>query len=79
VAEQRPQRQLFAIRATDVAGYTPLIGLDEDGTLARLKELRRTIIEAQVAEHRGRIVKTMGDRLLVQFASSDHSSAGSRA
>jgi TolB-like protein/class 3 adenylate cyclase len=69
VPEQRPQRQLSAILAADVAGYSRLIGLDEEGTLARLKELRRTLIDPNISEHRGRIVKTMGDGLLVQFAS----------
>jgi adenylate cyclase len=44
--------------------------LDEEGTLARLKELRRTVIDPKITEHRGRIVKTMGDGLLVQFASA---------
>jgi adenylate cyclase len=70
VAEQRVQRQLTAILAADVAGYSRLIGFDEEGTLARLKELRRTLIDPQINEHRGRIVKTMGDGLLVQFASA---------
>jgi TolB-like protein len=70
VSEQRPQRQLSAILAADVAGYSRLIGLDEEDTLARLKELRRTIIDPKISEHRGRIVKTMGDGLLVQFASA---------
>jgi adenylate cyclase len=70
VEEQRAQRQLSVILAADVAGYSRLIGLDEEGTLARLKELRRTLIDPQINEHRGRIVKTMGDGLLVQFASA---------
>jgi TolB-like protein/Tfp pilus assembly protein PilF len=69
VAEQRVQRQLTAILAADVAGYSRLIGFDEEGTLDRLKELRRTLIDPQINEHRGRIVKTMGDGLLVQFGS----------
>jgi adenylate cyclase len=69
VAEERPQRQLSAILAADVAGYSRLIGIDEEGTLARLKELRRTLIDPKINEHRGRIVKTMGDGLLVQFGS----------
>ena len=64
MTEQRPQRQLSAILAADVAGYSRLIGLDEEGTLARLKELRRTLIDPKISEHRGRIVKTMGDGLL---------------
>jgi TolB-like protein/class 3 adenylate cyclase len=69
VAEQRAQRQLSAILAADVAGYSRLIGLDEEGTIARVKELRSTLIEPKINEHRGRIVKTMGDGLLVQFGS----------
>jgi TolB-like protein/class 3 adenylate cyclase len=69
VAEQRAQRQLSAILVADVAGYSRLIGLNEEGTVARLKELRRTLIDPQISEHRGRIVKTMGDGLLVQFGS----------
>ena len=70
MVEPRPQRQLSAILAADVAGYSRLIGLDEEGTLARLKELRRTLIDPNISEHRGRIVNTMGDGLLVQFASA---------
>jgi TolB-like protein len=66
----RVQRQLSAILAADVAGYSRLVGDDEEGTLARLKELRRTVIDPKISEHRGRIVKTMGDGLLVQFASA---------
>jgi adenylate cyclase len=65
----RAQRQLSAILSADVAGYSRLIGIDEEGTLARLKELRHTLIDPKIEEHRGRIVKTMGDGLLVQFAS----------
>jgi TolB-like protein len=67
---ERVQRQLSAILAADVAGYSRLIGIDEEGTLARLKELRRNVIDPKIAEHRGRIVKTMGDGLLVQFNSA---------
>jgi adenylate cyclase len=67
---ERAQRQLSAILAADVAGYSRLVGLDEEGTLSRLKALRRTLIDPKIEEHRGRIVKTMGDGLLVQFASA---------
>jgi adenylate cyclase len=67
---ERAQRQLSAILAADVAGYRRLVGVDEEGTLARLKALRRTLIEPKVKEHRGRIVKIMGDGLLLQFASA---------
>jgi adenylate cyclase len=67
---ERVPRQLSAILAADIAGYSRLIGLDEEGTLARLKDLRRTAIDPRIIEHRGRIIKTMGDGLLVQFASA---------
>jgi class 3 adenylate cyclase len=55
VAEQRVQRRLAAILAADVAGYSRLIGLDEIGTLAALKALRREIVDPAIAEHNGRI------------------------
>ena len=54
--EQRVERKLVAILAADVAGYSRLIGLDEEGTLARLKILRREVIDPEIASHRGRIV-----------------------
>jgi adenylate cyclase len=63
------ERKLAAILAVDVAGYSRLVGMDEEGTLARLKALRREIIDPQIASYRGRIVKTTGDGLLVEFAS----------
>src|SRR5215471_18110043 len=63
------ERKLAAILAADVAGYSRLVGLDEEGTLARLRELRRDLIDPTIAEHRGRIVKTTGDGLLVEFPS----------
>jgi TolB-like protein/class 3 adenylate cyclase len=62
-------RRLAAILAADVAGYSRLIGADEEGTLGRLKVLRTEIIDPKIAGHRGRIVKTTGDGLLVEFAS----------
>src|SRR5712671_5737282 len=62
-------RRLAAILAADVAGYSRLIGVDEEGTLDRLKTLRAELIDPKIAEHRGRIVKTTGDGLLVEFAS----------
>jgi TolB-like protein/class 3 adenylate cyclase len=65
----RVERRLAAILAADVAGYSRLIGADEDGTLSRLKTLRAEVIDPKIAEHRGRIVKTTGDGLLVEFAS----------
>src|ERR1700684_3126424 len=71
VADQpgRVERRLAAILAADVAGYSRLMGLDEAGTRARLNALRRELIDPQVAEHKGRIVKTTGDGLLIEFPS----------
>jgi TolB-like protein/class 3 adenylate cyclase len=62
-------RRLAAILAADVAGYSRLMGADEEGTLDRLKAIRAEVIDPSIAEHRGRIVKTTGDGLLVEFAS----------
>src|SRR5436189_3390887 len=62
-------RRLAAILAADIAGYSRLMGADEEGTLARLKALRAELIDPGIAEHNGRIVKTTGDGLLVEFAS----------
>jgi class 3 adenylate cyclase len=62
-------RRLAAILAADVAGYSRLMGADEEGTLERLKALRRELVDPKIAEHKGRIVKTTGDALLVEFAS----------
>src|SRR6266481_668326 len=62
-------RRLAAILAADVAGYSRLMGADEEGTLERLKALRRELIDPKIAEHHGRIVKTTGDGLLVEFGS----------
>jgi len=62
-------RRLAAILAADVAGYSRLMGADEEGTLERLKTLRRELVDPKIAEHHGRIVKTTGDGLLVEFAS----------
>jgi adenylate cyclase len=68
-AEERVERRLTAILAADVAGYSRLMGEDEEGTLATLKGHRRELLDPKIAEHRGRIVKTTGDGLLVEFAS----------
>jgi len=62
-------RRLAAILAADVAGYSRLMGADEEGTLERLKALRRELLDPKIAEHHGRVVKTTGDGLLVEFAS----------
>ena len=69
MATGRVERRLAAVLAADVAGYSRLIGADEEGTLARLKAHRRELVDPQIAEHRGRIVKTTGDGMLVEFAS----------
>src|SRR3984957_5673159 len=63
------QRRLAAILAADVVGYSRLMGVDEMGTLTSLKSHRRELIDSAIAEHRGRIVKTTGDGMLVEFAS----------
>jgi adenylate cyclase len=62
-------RRLAAILAADVAGYSRLMGADEEGTLERLKALRSELLDPKIAEHHGRIVKTTGDGVLVEFAS----------
>jgi adenylate cyclase len=65
----RVERQLAAILAADVAGYSRLMGADEEGTLAALRRVRRELGDPKIAAHRGRIVKTTGDGLLAEFAS----------
>ncbi|WP_314946324.1 adenylate/guanylate cyclase domain-containing protein [Bradyrhizobium cosmicum] len=67
---ERVDRRLTAVLAADVAGYSRLMGADEEGTLARLKALRRGIVDPTIAAHRGRIVKTTGGGMLVEFASA---------
>src|SRR5438128_4004594 len=67
--QARVERRLAAILAADVAGYSRLIEAAEEGTLGRLKALRTELIDPKIALHRGRIVKTTGDGLLVEFAS----------
>ncbi len=69
VTSPRIERRLAAILAADVAGYSRLMGTDEVGTLNALKEHRRERIDPTIARHNGRIVKTTGDGLLVEFAS----------
>jgi class 3 adenylate cyclase/pimeloyl-ACP methyl ester carboxylesterase len=63
------ERRLAAILAADVAGYSRLMGMDEEGTLAQLKRHRQALVDPKIEEHRGRIVKTTGDGMLVEFAS----------
>src|SRR3954468_2328583 len=70
LAGERVERRLAAVLAADVAGYSRLMGSDEKGTLARLKAVRKTLVDPTIASHRGRIVKTTGDGMLVEFASA---------
>ena len=69
LTEQHVERRLAAILAADVAGYSRLMGTDEEGTLAALRAHRREFFDPKIAEYRGRIVKTTGDGLLIEFAS----------
>ena len=69
MAEERVQRRLAAILAADVAGYSRLMGADEAGTRTRFNEQLDQIIRPAIDEHRGRLVKTMGDGFLVEFGS----------
>ena len=68
-AAPRAERRLVAILAADIVGYSRLIEADEAGTLAAIKTLRETAIDPLLAEHKGRIVKLMGDGAIVEFAS----------
>jgi len=63
------ERRLAAILAADIAGYSRLTGVDEEGTIARIRTLRQELIDPTIAAHRGRIVKTTGDGILIEFAS----------
>jgi len=67
--QARVERRLAAILAADIAGYSRLMGQDEAGTLARFKLHRRELIDAKITEHKGRIVKTTGDGMLIEFPS----------
>jgi adenylate cyclase len=69
VPVERIERKLAAILAADVAGYSRLMGVDEARTLAQLKTHRRELIDPKIAEHRGRVVKTTGDGILIEFPS----------
>ena len=69
MSEGRVERRLAAILAADVAGYSRLMANEEEGTLAALKAIRRELADPKIAEHRGRVVKTTGDGLLVEFPS----------
>ena len=63
------QRRLAAILAADVVGYSRLMGVDEIGTVKSIKAHRRELVDSGISEHHGRIVKTTGDGMLVEFAS----------
>ena len=69
LSSEHVERRLAAILAADVAGSCRLIGIDEEGTLAQLKALRKTLFDPKIADHHGRIVKNTGDGALVEFAS----------
>jgi TolB-like protein/tetratricopeptide (TPR) repeat protein len=69
LAIDRPNRRLTTILAADAAGYSRLVGIDEEGTLKRFRAIRKDLIDPLIAEHRGRIVKNTGDGLLVEFSS----------
>jgi len=69
VAIERIERRLAAILAADVAGYSRLTGLDEEGTHAQLQDHLRSLVDPKIAEHRGRVVKNTGDGLLAEFSS----------
>lgn len=70
MAAARVERRLAAILSADVAGYTRLMGVDEEGTHETLKACRRELIDPKIGEHRGRVVKNTGDGALVEFASA---------
>ncbi len=70
MAEELVQRKLAAILAADVVGYSRLMRADEDGTLAQLKILRKSLLHPKVEEYGGRIVKTTGDIVLIEFPSA---------
>src|SRR5262244_3147317 len=69
LATERVERRLAAILAADVAGYSRLMGADEEGTHERLKAHFRELVDPKIKEHRGRIVKNTGDGFLAEFAS----------
>jgi adenylate cyclase len=68
-ADRKVERRLAAVLAADVVGFSTLMGQDEEGTLAQIRSLRREIFEPKISNHRGRVVKTTGDGILVEFSS----------
>ena len=69
MVETAEDRRLAAILAADVVGYSKLMGRDESGTLAALRRIRSELVDPRIAEHKGRLFKTMGDGLMVEFPS----------
>src|ERR1700751_3327237 len=69
LTSENVQRRLVAVLAADVAGYSRLMGADEEGTLAQLKAHRRALVDPKIKKHHGRVVKTTGDGMLVEFSS----------
>jgi class 3 adenylate cyclase len=69
MASPRTERRLAAILAADVVGYSRLVEQDEEGTLAALRDIRHAVVAPLLTEHRGRVVKLMGDGLLAEFGS----------
>jgi adenylate cyclase len=69
VPREESERRLAAILVADVVGYSRLMQADEEGTLARMEEIGANIVDPRVAAHRGRIFRTMGDGLLIEFPS----------
>ena len=70
MSDERVDRRLAAVLAADIAGYSRLMGRDEERTLAQLKVFRKTLVDPSIASHHGRIVKTTGDGMLVEFSSA---------
>jgi adenylate cyclase len=70
LTDNRVERRLAAVLAADVAGYSRLMGQDEEGTLTQLKTFRNTLVDPTITAYRGRIVKTTGDGMLAEFASA---------
>jgi hypothetical protein len=70
MGDTRSERKLAAVVVADVVGYSRLTAEDEEGTIARLRRLRSEIVEPAIASHRGRLVKTLGDGFLIEFASA---------
>lgn len=68
--QMHPQRRLAAILVADVVGYSRLMGQDESGTLRRIKAIRRQIVDPNIAEYHGRVVKTTGDGILIEYPSA---------